>query len=324
MRRLAQVCLNALVLMLLAAGSAAAQGYPTKPVRLIVPFAAGGDIDPIARVLAERLQKVWNQSVLVETRPGAGGTIGSDFVAKSPADGYTLLMCSAGPVTIAPSLYQSLPYAPDKDLEPVALIGAASVVILVNDSIPVKTYGEFVALAKAKPGTLTFATAGVGSLAHLTTMAYSGDAGVKLVHVPYKGSGPAVQDLLGGHINLSFNPMPSALAALATGKVRPLAVTSAKRSQLLPEVATLSELGVTGFDVVSWYGICAPRGTPKDVALKINQAINAAVSAPDVQEQLRKLGTETRAATIDEFAALIRTDAARWSKVIKENNIQLN
>jgi len=310
--------------MLLIAGSAVAQGYPSKPVRLIVPFAAGGDIDPIARILAEHLRTVWNQPVFVDTRPGAGGTIGSDFVAKSPADGYTLLMCSAGPITIAPSLYPSLPYAPDKDFEAVALIGAASLVILVNDSVPAKTYAEFAALAKAKPSTLTFATAGVGSLAHLTTMAYAGEAGVKMVHVPYKGSGPAVQDLLGGHVNLSFNPMPSALAALSSGKVRPLAVTSANRSQLLPDVPTLAELGIKGFDVVSWYGICAPRGTPKDVSAKINQAINQATSSPDIQNKLRQMGTETRGATIDEAGALIRTDAARWSKVIKENKIQLN
>lgn len=324
MRRLVKLCLHSLVLASLGASYAVAQTYPSKPVRLIVPFAAGGDIDPIARILSDYLQTAWRQPVVVETRPGAGGTIGSAEVAKSAADGYTLLMCSAGPITIAPSLYAKPPYAADKDFDPVALIGAASLVILVNDSVPVKTYAEFAALAKAKPATLTYATAGVGSLAHLTTAAYSGEAGVTLVHVPYKGSGPAVQDLIGGHINLSFNPMPSAQSALSSGKVRPLAVTSAKRSQLLPEVPTLAELGVNGFDVVSWYGICAPHGTPKDVADKINQAINQFTASPAVQNQLRMLGTETRSATIDEFRALIRTDATRWAKVIKDNNIPQN
>lgn len=323
MRRLISFCLRSLVLASLGSGCALAQGYPSKPVRLIVPFAAGGDIDPIARIIADHLRTTWNQIVLVETRPGAGGTLGSEFVAKSPADGYTLLMCSAGPITIGPSLYAKLPYT-DNDFDPVALIGAASLVILVNDSIPVKTYKEFITLAKQKPESLTYATAGVGSLAHLTTVAYSSDAGVSLVHVPYKGSGPAVQDLLGGHINLSFNPMPSAIAALSSGKVRPLAVTSAKRSQLLPDVPTLAELGVASFDVVSWYGICAPHGTPKDVADKINQALNQATSSPQIQSQLRVLGTEARNATIEEFRTLIHTDAARWAKVIKDNNIQLN
>lgn len=303
---------------------APAQEFPSKPVRLIVPFAAGGDIDPISRLLAEHLQKEWGQSVVVETRPGAGGTIGSDYVAKSPADGYTLLMCSAGPITIGPSLYPKLPYAPDKDLEAVALIGIAPLVILVNDSIPVRTYQEFFALAKEKPATLTYASAGVGSLAHLTTMAYSGDAGVKLVHVPYKGSGPAVQDLIGGHINLSFNPMPSALSALGTGKVRALAVTSSKRSALLPEVPSLTELGLQGFDVASWYAVCAPKGLPKEVAEKINRDVTKAVSLPEIQTQLRKLGTEARGATIPEVGALIKSDAERWSRVIKGNNIQID
>jgi tripartite-type tricarboxylate transporter receptor subunit TctC len=197
-------------------------------------------------------------------------------------------------------------------------------VILVNDSIPVRTYEEFITLAKAKPSTLTFASAGVGSLAHLTTMAFSGDSGVKLIHVPYKGSGPAVQDLLAGHINLSFNPMPSALSAIGTGKVRPLAITSSKRSPLLPEVPTVSELGLPGFDVVSWYGICAPKGLAKETAQKINQDLNKTTSLPAIQNKLRMLGTEARGSTIDEFAALIKTDAGRWARVVKDNNIQLN
>jgi tripartite-type tricarboxylate transporter receptor subunit TctC len=177
---------------------------------------------------------------------------------------------------------------------------------------------------KAKPGTLTFASSGIGSLAHLTTMAFAGDAGVKMTHVPYRGSAPATQDLLGGHVNLAFNPMPSALSAVPSGKVRPLVVTSAKRSPLMPDVPTLDELGLKGFDVVSWYGVCAPAGTPKHVLEKLNLEINRAASSPAIRERLRVLGTEARNATIDEFHALMRKDADRWSRVIKDNAITPN
>ncbi|MBM3554568.1 MAG: tripartite tricarboxylate transporter substrate binding protein [Alphaproteobacteria bacterium] len=312
----------ALAAAALTPGLAVAQDYPTKAIRLVVPFAAGGDIDPIARLLGNHFHGAWGQPAIVDSRPGAGGTLGSDQVAKSAPDGYTLLMCSAGPITIAPSLHANLAYAPDKDFDPITLIGIAPLVMLANDTVPVRGYADFVALAKAKPATITFATAGVGSLAHLTTVSFAGDAGVKLVDVPYRGSGPAIQDLISGHVNMSFNPMPSALAALGSGKVRPLVVTSAKRTPLLPDVPTLSELGVAGFDVVSWYGICAPKGLSKETALKINQEANKATTVPAIQGQLRSLGIEARGSSIEEFGALIKADAARWARVIKQNNVQ--
>ena len=302
---------------------AAAQGYPTKPIQLVVPFPAGGDIDPIARVLADHLRAAWNQPVVVESRAGAGGRIGSAAVAKAPADGYTLLMCSAGPITISPSLYSDMPYAPDKDFEPVVLIGAAPAVLLVNDTVPAKTYPEFLKLAKEKPGALTYASSGIGSFAHLTTLAFTGDAGIKLTHVPYKGSAPAVQDLLGGHINLSFNPMPSALSALTTQKVRALAVTSAKRSPFLPDVPALTEFGLKDIDIASWYGICAPKGTPADVVAKLHDEINKGTALPAVQARLRALGAETRNVSTADFSALLKTDAARWARVVKENGIKV-
>ena len=304
--------------------AAVGQTYPTKPIRLIVPFAAGGDIDPIARVLAEHLQSTWGQPALVEARPGAAGTIGSDFVAKSAPDGYTLLMCSAGPITISPSLYSTLPYTVEKDFEPVVLIGGAPLVLLVNDTVPAATFAEFLALAKSKPGMLTVASSGVGSMAHLTAMAFGSETGVKLTHVPYKGSAPAVQDLLGGHVNLSFNPMPSARAALASGKVRALAITSEKRSPILPDVPTLDELGVKGFDAVSWYGVCAPSGMPQAVVQQLHSEINRATSLAAIQERMRLLGTDTRNATIEEFRTLLQKDANRWSRVIRENDIRAN
>jgi tripartite-type tricarboxylate transporter receptor subunit TctC len=306
-----------------AAPPAAAQTYPAKPIQLIVPFPAGGDIDPIARVLAEHLRSTWGQPVLVESRAGAGGRIGSAAVAKAAADGYTLLMCSAGPITISPSLYHDMPYAPDKDLDPVVLIGAAPAVLLVNDTVPAKTYSEFLKLAKDKPGTITFASSGIGSFAHLTTLAFTGDAGITMRHIPYKGSAPAVQDLLGGHVNSSFNPMPSALSALATKKVRPLVVTSAKRSPFLPDVPALSEFGLKDIDIVSWYGICAPKGTPADIVRKLHAEINRATASPAVKERLRALGTETRNVSIADFSALLKTDAARWSRVVKDNGIKV-
>ncbi|MGE3870680.1 MAG: Bug family tripartite tricarboxylate transporter substrate binding protein [Pseudorhodoplanes sp.] len=305
------------------ASPAAAQDYPTKTIQLIVPFPAGGDIDPIARVLADHLRSAWGQPVVVESRAGAGGRIGSAAVAKSDPDGYTLLMCSAGPITISPSLYSDMPYAPEKDFEPVVLIGAAPAVLLVNEGIPAKTYAEFLKLAQAKPGTITYASSGIGSFAHLTTLAYTGEAGIKLMHVPYKGSAPAVQDLVGGHVNTSFNPMPSALSALTTQKVRPLAVTSAKRSAFLPDVPTLAELGLKGIDIVSWYGICAPKGTPANIVAKLHAEINRATALPAVQERLRALGTETRNISVADFAALLKADAARWSRVVKENGVKV-
>jgi tripartite-type tricarboxylate transporter receptor subunit TctC len=307
------------------APSATAQTYPSKPIRLIVPFAAGGDIEPIARILGEHLQTAWGQPVLVEARPGAAGTIGSDFVAKSTPDGYTLLMCSAGPITISPALYATLPYSVDKDFEPVALIGGAPMVLLVNDTVAATNFAEFLALAKSKPGALTVASSGIGSMAHLTAMFFSGEAGVKLTHVPYRGSAPAVQDLLGGHVNLAFNPMPSALGAVTSGKLRTLAVSSAKRTPLMPNVPTLDELGVKGFEAVSWYGVCAPSGVPKDVVQKLNVEVNRATSLPAFQARLRTLGTDPSSnATIEDFRALLRKDAARWSRVIRENDIKPN
>lgn len=315
------VCLCAITQTL---SSAVAQTYPSKPIKLIVPFAAGGDIDPIARLLGEHLHAAWGQPVLVEAKPGAAGTIGSDFVAKAAPDGYTLLMCSAGPISISPSLYATLPYSAEKDFDAVAVIGAAPLVLLASETVPAANFAEFISLAKAKPGTLTVASSGTGSMAHLTAMQFSSEAGVKLTHVPYRGSAPAVQDLLGGHVNLSFNPMPSALAVIPSGKVRVLAITSIKRSVILPDTPTLNELGVKGFDAVSWYGVCAPSGTPKDIVEKLNLEINRITALPATQERLRVLGTEVRNASIEEFRAFLRLDSQRWSRVIRENGIRID
>jgi len=313
-----------LVFLACICSGAFAQGFPSKPVRLIVPFPPGGDIEPLARILGERLQSVWGQPVLVESKAGAAAIIGTDFVAKSAPDGHTLLMCSAGPIAINPGLYPKLPYNVEKDFDPIALIAAAPMVLLVNDTVPAKNFAEFLAYAKAKPGALTFASSGTGSIMHLTTMLFLGDAGLTMMHVPYKGSAPAIQDLLGGHVNLYFNPMPSALGALKAGKVRALAVTSAGRSPLLPEVPTLDELGIKGFDALSWYGLCAPSGTPRDVSQKIHAEVNRATSQPAIQERLRALGSEPLQTSMEGFQSLVRKDTARWARVIRENTVKVD
>lgn len=304
------------------AGPVRAQDYPPKSTRIIVPFAAGGDIDSLARILGNHLQANWGQTVIVENRAGAGGAIGAEFVAKAQPDGSTLLLCSSGPLIIAPTINPKISYVAEKDFTAVSIVGNGPFVFLANSTIPGSSLAEFLAAAKSRPGQFTFASAGIGTLSHLIAMAFSSEAGVSLVHVPYRGGAPAVQDLIGGHVNIAFNPTPSSLTALAGKQVRALAVTTATRSVFFPDIPTLDELGLKGFDISSWYGICAPKGLPATMAERLNKEFNAVVASATVKEQFRALGTDAVGSTMAEFSSIIADEMRRWSKVVKDNNIR--
>ena len=308
-----------------ALASAQAQTYPNRPIKLIVAFPPGGDIDPVARALGEHFQSAWGQPNVVDFKPGAGAILGTDFVAKASPDGYTLLLCSIGAMTINPGLYLKLPYNVEKDLEPVSLIATTPMVLVVNRTVPATKFSEFLAYAKANPGKLTYASAGTGNVTHLTGELFDSVTGVKMTHVPYKGSAPALADLLGGHVNLFFNPLPSARGYLkaSADKVTPLAVTTLKRSSHLPEVPTLDELGVKGFDVKSWYGLCAPGGTPRDIVQKLNAEVGRALAGTSFPERLKSLGTDPAPTTVEQFTRMIRTETAQWAKIIREQGIKV-
>ncbi len=309
-----------------ATAHAQAQSYPNKPIKLIVAFPAGGDIDPVARALGEHFQSAWGQPNVVDFKPGAGAILGTDYVAKSPPDGYTLLLCSIGAMTINPGLYPKLPYNVEKDIEPISLIATTPMVLVVNRTVPATRFSEFLAYAKANPGKLTYASAGTGNVTHLTAALFASVTGLKMVHVPYKGSAPALNDLLGGHVSMYFNPLPSARGYLkaSSDKVTPLAVTTLKRSAHLPDVPTLDELGVKGFDVKSWYGLCAPGGTPKDIVQKLNAEVGRALAGTSFPERLRSLGTDPSPTTVEQFTHMIRAETVQWAKTIREQGVKVD
>ncbi len=301
-----------------------AQAYPNKPIRIIVPFPAGGDLEPVARGLADHFQSAWGQPGVVDFKPGANAIVGTEFVAKAPPDGYTLLICSVGAMTINPHLYATLPYTVEKDIIPVSLVATTPMVLITGPKLPVKTFAEFLAAVKAQPGKVSFASAGVGNVTHLVAELFIRQAGVTMVHVPYKGAQAVIADLLGGHIEMYFNPLPSARGYLKAnaGKVTPLALTSIARSPILPEVPTLDELGLKGFDVNSWFGLCAPGGTPKDVIAKLSAEVQRAAAGPALRERLQAYGMNVRANTPEQFAAEIRNESAQWAKIIKDKGIR--
>jgi tripartite-type tricarboxylate transporter receptor subunit TctC len=318
LRRLAKPAL----LLALAAGCglAAAQGYPNRPIKFIVPFPAGGDLEPVARGLAEHFQKIWGQPGVVDFKSGAQAMIGTEFVARSAPDGYTLLICSVGAMTINPSLYEKVPYSVGKDIVPVSMIAATPMVLVAGPKLGVKTFQEMIALAKAQPGKVSYASAGIGNVTHLTGELFARQSGLSMVHVPYKGAQSIIADLLGGHIEMYFNPLPSARGYLSgnADKVTPLAVTSIARAPLLPNVPTLDELGVKGFDVNSWYGLCAPGGTPREIIDKLSEGVTDAIRKGDLTERLRGFGMVTVGNSPEQFAEQIRKESATWSKIIKD------
>ena len=294
-----------------------ATSYPSKPIRIIVPFPAGGTTDLLARMLGQRMTTAWGQPVLVENKPGAGSTLGADMVAKSPADGYTLLM-GAAHHTIAQSVYAKVPYHFGRDFAPVSIIAMVPNMVVVNAAVPARTIEEFAALAKSQPGKLNYGTAGAGTAHHLIGEMFKLRAGVDLQHIPYKGSAPAVADLLGGQVQVMFDTVTSGLPQVKAGKTRALAVTTAKRSAALPDVPTLSETILPGFDVGTWFGILAPTGTPPAIIEKIRAEIDQMVRSPEIRKQFLEIGAEPVGNTPAQMAAQIKAELTAYEALAKQ------
>ena len=301
-----------------------AMNYPNKPIKIVVPFPPGGATDILARAIGFELQKAWGQSVVIENKPGAGGNTGADLVAKSPPDGYTLIMATVGTHAINMSLYTKMPYDAVKDFEPIVLVAGVPNLLVVHPSVPAKTVKELTALAKAQPGKLNVASSGNGTSIHLAAELYKQMAGVDILHVPYKGSAPAVADLLGGQVQMMFDNMPVSLPHAKAGKLRALAVTSLKRSPALPDVPTMDEEGLKGFDATSWFGLLAPAGTPKDIIAKLNAASVAALATPDMRERLAAQGADPVGNTPDQFAAFIKAEIEKWAKIVKASGARVD
>jgi tripartite-type tricarboxylate transporter receptor subunit TctC len=305
----------------LAAGAAAAQTYPTKAVRLVVPFLAGGSTDIVGRTVAQKLSEMWGQQAFVDNRPGGGTTIGTEMVAKAAPDGYTLLVTPA-PFTINPSLLTKLPYDALNDFAPITLINTTPLVMVVNPGVPAKNVKELIALAKAKPGKLNFGSSGTGGSNHLAGELFDAMAGVKMVHIPYKGNAGALTDIVGGHLDVVYNGITSAVALIRGGKLRALAVTSLQRSAALPDVPTLDESGLKGFEAVAWNGLTAPAKTPREIIMKINADVIKIVNSPELKERLKADGSDPVGSSPEQYAAFLRNEIAKWAKVIKFANVK--
>ena len=301
----------------------AAQGYPARPVRMVVPFAAGGPADVLGRVVGEGISKAMGQSVLVENKAGAAGTIGVDMVAKAAPDGYTIAIVPVGNIAVNPALMPNLPYKP-ADLAPVAMLATAENVLVVSTSTPVKSLADLLKLAAQKPGQLTFASPGAGSQAHLAGELLQHDANIKLIHVPYKGVSPAMTDLVGGQVTMMFAQLSSALPYIKAGKLVPLGVASARRSTVLPDVPTIAEQGLPKFEAISWYALMAPAGTPQDVLRKLSRQTDAVLAEPALKDKLATLGMETAGGTPEQLAATIQKESARWAGLIHQRHITVD
>jgi tripartite-type tricarboxylate transporter receptor subunit TctC len=307
------------VLLLVLMAPACAQNYPTRPITLIVPYAAGGGNDLMARVVADKMSAALGQPIVVENRGGAGGSIATRAVAHAEPDGYTLGLGGTGTLAIDPSLYPNVGYDPRRDFAPVGLIATSALVVLVNPQVPATTVPELIALARRDPGKLTFASAGVGSGIHLAAELFAAMAGVKLTHIPYKGSAPALTDLIGGHVAIYFSSLPPAIGLVKDGKARALAVTGPQRSPIFPELPTVAESGLPGYAAVLHYGIVAPARTPKPVIDRLAAALRAAIASPDVQQRIATDGAEVMGMTPDEYAADIDREEAKWSDIVRRS-----
>lgn len=304
-------------------GPAAAQPYPTKPVRFIVPFTPGGNTDVQGRLIAQRLSAMWGQQVVVDNRPGAGGTLGVETAARSQSDGYTLVLASFGNILAGPALYRKLPYDPLRDLAPVILVSTPPGLLIAHPGLPVKNVKELIAYARSNPGRLNYGSAGNGTWNHLFAELFKSSAGIEMTHVPYRGAAPAVTDVVGGQIQLGMAPFPPTLQHIRSGRLRALAVTSAKRSPILPEVPTVSESGLPGYEAVGWFGVLAPAGTPKPIIEKINRDINRVFDEPKVKAAFAADGTEPAGGTPEALAKSMRVGIAKWGKLVRELDVQL-
>jgi tripartite-type tricarboxylate transporter receptor subunit TctC len=299
--------------------TAFAQAYPNRPVKMVVPFPAGGPTDIVARPLAQKLSEALGQQVVIENKGGAGGNIGADTVAKSAPDGYTLLMGTVGTHAINASLYKKLPYDPVKDFAPISQIASAPLLLVAHPSLPANSVRELIQLAKAKPGYLSFGSAGSGSPGHLSGELFKEMAKIELAHVPYKGSAPAVTDLLGGQIPLMFDPIQSVLPHVKAGKIKALGVTSLTRSAVAPEVPTIDEAGVPGYVALAWWGVLAPAGTPKAILVRLNSEIVKILQTAEMKERLSGLGAEPAGSTPEQFTAHIKSEMAKWGRIVEQS-----
>lgn len=323
MKTLARIFIvTALVAGVAAVGAAAAQGYPTKAVTIVVPFPPGGTTDVLARTIAQKINEDWGQPVIVENKPGAGATIGAAQVAKAPADGYTLLM-GAVHHAIATSVYPKLPYDFQRDFAPVTIVAMVPNVLTVNPGVPAQSVKELIAWGKANPGRLSYGSNGQGTGQHLIGEQFAAMSGLDLLHVPYKGSGPLTTDLIAGQVSMSFDTITPVLPHIKAGKLRALAVTTAKRSAALPEVPTLAESGLAGFDQGTWFGLLAPAGTPKEIVAKLNAEVVKILRMPEVQKRFAEIGAEPVGNSPEAMAAIIRSDTENYAAVVKKANIRI-
>lgn len=298
--------------------SASSQGFPNRAMRLVVPFAPGGPTDLSARIIAAKLGEVLGQNVVVDNRPGAGGSVGTELVVNSKPDGYTMLLCSSSVMVLNPLLSASVPYNPLRDLRPLSIVTSSPFVLLTNPSFRAKTVKELIDTAKAQPNTMTFASGGVGTGGHLAGEMFRSMAGIQISHVPYRGSGPAAIDLIGGHVHMAFESISSSLGNIMADRLTALAVTTRQRSAVLPRVPTIIESGLPGYEVTSWQGICAPRGTPDALVTALNRAVVDAVKDPDIVNRFTKLGVDPLSSSSDAFVAYVKAETSRWAKVITE------
>jgi tripartite-type tricarboxylate transporter receptor subunit TctC len=307
----------ALIAAAVALGAAQAQDFPNRPITLVVPYAAGGGNDVMARIVGEKMSKTLGQQVVIDNRPGAGGALATRQVAKAAPDGYTLVIGGTGSLAVNPTLQPNVGYDVRKDFAPVGMIGSSAMIVLIHPSIPAKSIPELIALAKKQPGKLTFASAGVGSGIHLGAELFANMAGIKLVHVPYKGTGPALTDLMGGHVSIYFSSLPSAIGIVKDGKVRALAVTGTKRSKIFPDLPTVAEAALPGFEAGLRYGVVAPAGTPRPIVDKLNAALRQALADPDTIARIARDGTEAVPSSPEEYATDIDREERKWSEVVK-------
>ncbi len=302
---------------------AMAQSYPAKPIRMIVPFPAGGATDILARALSQKLGEKIGQPVVVDNRPGAGGTIGADAASKSAADGYTLLLATSSTHSIGPAINPKIPYNAETDFTPIAYVASSPNVVLVPNSSPSKTMGEFIAHARKNPGRLNYASSGNGTIVHLTSEYFKAQSGTFILHIPYRGTALAMPDLISGKIDVLFDSFVTGMPHVRDGKLRALAVTTLKRTALAPDMPTVSET-LPGFESVTWFGVYGPKGMPQDLVGKLNQAINAALADADVKDRFARLGAEPTGGTPPAFAAMVKADTAKWKKIIVERKITVD
>jgi tripartite-type tricarboxylate transporter receptor subunit TctC len=313
----------ATIALLLAPHASIAQDYPSRPVRVVVPFTAGGPAEIIARVVGQKMSEQYRQPFIIDTRGGGGGTIGVDIVAKATPDGYTLLLHTIGHV-IAPGLYRKLPYDAEKDFAPIAIANTTQLMLLTHTSVPAKSVQELIALARAKPRTLNFASSGSGGISHLAAHLFMTMAGIELTHVPYKGMAPGLTDVVAGQLQMVFPDPAVALPHVRAGRVNGLGVTGAKRVPSAPNIPTIAEAGLPGYDVPVWYGFLAPRGTPRAIIDKLHTGVAKAMASPDLRERYTSEGGDATVRGPDEFAALIRTELVKWAKVVKDAGVRLD